>query len=130
MEILMTILRQRMIEDLQMRNLSPHTQTAYIQQVSRFARYFSKSPDQLGPEEIRTYQIYLTNERKLAPASIQIYSNPERVMARPEALGNSSGQPSRGRIASHARKAIVVSFQSGRTRSRRPLPITRTLEQA
>jgi integrase/recombinase XerD len=72
MEIPMTILRQRMIEDLQMRNLSPHTQTAYIQQVSRFARYFSKSPDQLGPEEIRTYQIYLTNERKLAPASIQI----------------------------------------------------------
>src|SRR6516165_3276211 len=72
MEIPMTILRQRMIEDLQMRNLSPHTQTAYIQQVSRFARYFSKSPDRLGPEEIRTYQIYLTNERKLAPASIQI----------------------------------------------------------
>src|SRR6516162_9861923 len=72
MEIPMTILRQRMIEDLQMRNLSPHTQTVYIQQVSRFARYFSKSPDQLGPEEIRTYQIYLTNERKLAPASIQI----------------------------------------------------------
>src|SRR5262245_47862655 len=72
MEIPMTILRQRMIEDLQMRNLSPHTQTAYIQQVSRFAHYFSKSPDQLGPEEIRAYQIYLTNERKLAPASIQI----------------------------------------------------------
>ena len=66
----MTILRQRMIEDLQMRNLSPHTQTAYIQQVSRFARYFSKSPDQLGPEEIRTYQIYLTNEKKLTTNSI------------------------------------------------------------
>jgi integrase/recombinase XerD len=72
MEIPMTIVRQRMIDDLQLRNLSPHTQTAYIQQVSRFARYFSKSPDQLGPKEIRTYQIYLTNERKLAPGSIQI----------------------------------------------------------
>jgi integrase/recombinase XerD len=72
MEIPMTILRQRMIEDLQMRNLSPHTQTSYIQQVSRFARYFAKSPDQLGPDEIRTYQIYLTNAQKLAPGSIQI----------------------------------------------------------
>lgn len=68
----MTVLRQRMIEELQMRNLSPHTQTAYIQQISRFSRYFAKSPDQLGPEEIRAYQIYLTNERKLSPASIQI----------------------------------------------------------
>lgn len=68
----MTILRQRMIEELQMRNLSPHTQSAYIQQISRFARYFAKSPDQLGPDEIRAYQIYLTNERKLSPASIQI----------------------------------------------------------
>jgi len=68
----MTILRQRMIEELQMRNLSPHTQTAYIQQISRFSRYFAKSPDQLGPDEIRAYQIYLTNERKLSPASIQI----------------------------------------------------------
>jgi integrase/recombinase XerD len=67
-----TILRQRMIEELQVRNLSPHTQTAYIQQISRFSRYFAKSPDQLGPDEIRAYQIYLTNERKLSPASIQI----------------------------------------------------------
>ena len=68
----MTILRQRMIEDLQVRNLSPHTQTSYLQQVSRFARYFGKSPDQLGPEHIRAYQVYLTNDKKLNPASIQI----------------------------------------------------------
>ena len=65
-------LRRRMIEDMQVRNLSPHTQRAYIEQVSRFARYFVKSPAMLGPEEIRTYQIHLANERKLAPSSIQI----------------------------------------------------------
>jgi integrase/recombinase XerD len=66
----MTSLRQRMIEDMQVRNLSPHTQAAYVQQVSLFARHFHQSPQTLGPEEIRTYQLYLTNERKLAPSSI------------------------------------------------------------
>lgn len=68
----MSPLRRRMIEDMQVRNLSPHTQRAYVEQVSRFARHFGTSPVMLGPEEIRTYQIYLTNERRLAPSSIQI----------------------------------------------------------
>jgi integrase/recombinase XerD len=68
----MTSLRQRMMEDMQVRNLSPLTQTCYVQQVSLFARHFSKSPEVLGPEEIRSYQVYLTNEKKLAPASILI----------------------------------------------------------
>jgi len=43
-----------------------------MQQVSLFARHFSKSPEELGPDEIRFYQVYLTNERKLAPSSILI----------------------------------------------------------
>jgi integrase/recombinase XerD len=68
----MTSLRQRMIEDMQVRNFSPHTRSTYVLQVSLFARYFSKPPDQLGPEEIRSYQVYLTNEKKLAPGSILI----------------------------------------------------------
>ena len=55
----MTVLRQRMTEDMQVRNLSPHTQESYLQQVSLFARHFGKSPDALTPEHIRTYQIYL-----------------------------------------------------------------------
>jgi hypothetical protein len=55
-----------MTEDMQVRNLALNTQTSYVQQVSLFARYFNKSPEQLGPEDIRTYQVYLTNERKLA----------------------------------------------------------------
>jgi site-specific recombinase XerD len=61
-----------MTEDMQVRNLSPHTQTSYVQQVSLFARYFGKSPELLGPEEIRAYQVYLTNEKKLATSSILI----------------------------------------------------------
>lgn len=68
----MTLLRQRMTEDMQVRNLSPCTQTSYVQQVSLFARHFDKSPEQLGPEEIRAYQVYLTNEKKLAPGSVLI----------------------------------------------------------
>jgi integrase/recombinase XerD len=68
----MTILRQRMTEDMQVRNLSPHTQASYLQQVSLFARYFRKSPAVLGPEEIRSYQVYLTTEKKFAPSSIHI----------------------------------------------------------
>src|ERR1041385_2835743 len=68
----MTPLRQRMTEDMQVRNLALNTQASYLQQVSLFARHFNKSPEALGPEEIRTYQVYLTNERKLAPGSILI----------------------------------------------------------
>lgn len=71
-ELFMTPLRTRMTEDMQVRNLSPHTQTSYVQQVSLFARHFNKSPEELGPEDIRSYQVYLTNEKKLAPGSIVI----------------------------------------------------------
>ena len=68
----MTSLRQRMTEDMQVRNLALNTQTSYVQQVSLFARHFNQSPEQLGPEDIRAYQVYLTNEKKLAPGSILI----------------------------------------------------------
>jgi site-specific recombinase XerD len=61
-----------MVEDMQVRNLSPHTQRAYVESVARFARYFHRSPADLGPDEIRTYQVYLTCERRLAPSSIEI----------------------------------------------------------
>jgi integrase/recombinase XerD len=58
----MTSLRQRMIEDMQIRNLAVHSQNTYVLQVSMFARHFGKSPEMLGPEEIRAYQIYLFDE--------------------------------------------------------------------
>jgi integrase/recombinase XerD len=68
----MTSLRQRMIEDMQIRNLAVSTQQEYIQQVSLFARYFKKSPELLGTEQIRAYQLYLTNQKKLSTSSILI----------------------------------------------------------
>ena len=66
----MTSLRQRMLEDMQVRRLSPCTQRVYVATVARFARYFGRSPARLGPEQIRAYQVYLTNERRLAPSSL------------------------------------------------------------
>lgn len=72
MELPMTPLRQRMMEDMQIRNLSANTQASYVLQVSQFARHFSRSPIELSPGDVRTYQVYLMNEKKLAPSSITI----------------------------------------------------------
>jgi integrase/recombinase XerD len=68
----MTPLRQRMLEDMQIRNLAPSTQRAYVEHVSRFARHFGRSPALLGPEDIRAYLVYLTTERHLAPSTVII----------------------------------------------------------
>ena len=67
----MTTLRQRMQEDLRLRNFSERTIRHYTYTVAEFAKYFHKSPDQLGPEHIRTFLLYLLNERKLAWGTIQ-----------------------------------------------------------
>jgi len=56
-----------MSEDMQVRNLAPHTQRSYLQQVSQFARHFGKSPDLLGPDDIRAYQLHLTRDKHLSP---------------------------------------------------------------
>ena len=68
----MTPLRQRMIEDMQVRNLAPDTQHTYLHQVSLFVRYFGKPPELLGPADIRAYQIYLVRDRRLAAGSVVV----------------------------------------------------------
>src|ERR1039458_7413754 len=59
-------LRQRMIDDMTVRNMAPNTMLCYLKQVSYLAGYFGRSPEQLGPEDIRRYQIYLAKERKVS----------------------------------------------------------------
>jgi integrase/recombinase XerD len=68
----MTPLRRRMIEDMQIRNLAPRTQVCYVEQVDRFARHFRKSPERLGPAEVRAWQIYLARDKRLAASSISV----------------------------------------------------------
>ena len=68
----MTPLRQRMLEDMGIRNLAVNTQLAYVQQICAFARHFDRSPDALGPEQVRAYQVHLIEERKLAAGSLSV----------------------------------------------------------
>ena len=68
----MSPLRRRLIDDMQIRNLTPNTRRAYVAQVAQFAGHFGKSPELLGPAEIRSYLIHLTQERRLAASSISV----------------------------------------------------------
>ncbi len=66
----MTHLRKMMLEELQRRNYSAVTTRNYLRVVADFAKYFGKSPDKLGLNELRTYQAYLLRERKLTPGTV------------------------------------------------------------
>jgi site-specific recombinase XerD len=59
-----------MLEELQRRNYSQTTVSAYIRTIKDLARYFQRPPDQLGPDQLRQYQAYLFRERKLAPNTV------------------------------------------------------------
>lgn len=61
-----------MEEDMRIRNLSPTTRKRYLDRVAAFAAYFNKSPDLLGPEEIRAFLLHLAEERKLSSSSVNV----------------------------------------------------------
>ena len=65
----MTPLRQRMLEDLQIRHYSPTTIRLYLYAIREFSRHFGKPPDQLGAEHIRRYQLFLTREKKVSTST-------------------------------------------------------------
>lgn len=69
----MSPLRRRMIEDMRLRNFSASTERSYVHYVADFARYFNVSPERLGLDDIRNYQLYLTEQRQLSAASINTF---------------------------------------------------------
>ena len=70
----MTNLRKMMLEELQRRNYSKTTIRSYLQVVRDFARHFNQRPEQLGTAEIRSYQAYLLEERKLEPRTVGLHT--------------------------------------------------------
>jgi integrase/recombinase XerD len=58
-----THLRKQMLEELQLRNYAQNTARTYIKIIERFAKHFGRSPDRLGPEQIRAYQVHLFRDR-------------------------------------------------------------------
>lgn len=62
----MTPLRQRMIEDMQLRGYSARTQEAYVRAVRQLGEHFHRGPEQVTEEDLRQYFLYLTNEQKVA----------------------------------------------------------------
>jgi len=61
-----------MIEDLEIRNRAPNTIRAYVTAVAQFAAHFRRSPELLGPEEIRIYQLHLVREKLVASGTLNI----------------------------------------------------------
>jgi site-specific recombinase XerD len=69
----MTPLRQRFIEDMQLRGLALTTQRSYTHYVADFAKFYNTSPEHLDLEAIRQYELYLLHEKKLSPESINTF---------------------------------------------------------
>jgi site-specific recombinase XerD len=68
----MTVLRQKMIEDMQLRGFAARTQEAYLLAVRQLAKHYHKSPDQINEEELRQYFLFLKNEKHAARATCTI----------------------------------------------------------
>src|SRR5215470_4258161 len=76
----MTQLRQKMLEELQRRNYSHRTAKTYVRIIRNFAEHFHHPPDKLGPEQIRQYQAYLFQTKKLSVATVSQYVSALRFL--------------------------------------------------
>ena len=76
----MTQLRQKVLEELQRRNYSHRTANTYVRIIRDFAQHFHQPPDKLGPEQIRQYQAYLFQTKKLSTATVSQYASALRFL--------------------------------------------------
>jgi len=66
----MTTLRQKLIDEIQLRGFSPHTQDSYVRSVTGLARFYHRAPDQIMDDEIKAYLLHLLRIRRLAVSSL------------------------------------------------------------
>ena len=114
----MASLRQRMLEDMQVRRLSTCTQRTYVETVARFARYFDRSPARLGPEQIRAYQ-GVPDQRTSSRAQL---AGRRRVGA---SLPLSGHAPEAVGLRRHDPRAEETAVPTGRAQSGRSGPVSR-----
>ena len=69
----MTELRRRMIEDMQLRGLTPGTQRVYLDAIKHLARHYHQSPEQLSEQEIRDFFFYLSQKKRLARSTLRVH---------------------------------------------------------
>jgi hypothetical protein len=88
-------LRERMKRDMEIRGFSPHTQLVYLRRVAALTRYLGRSPDRVGLDEIQRYQLYLTQERKVAGgtfnqtvSALRFFYDPDQVDADGDGAGD------------------------------------------
>jgi len=70
----MSTLREKMLADLQLRGITPRTQTAYLREVSNLENYFKKSPEELGEEEVKEYLVHMLEDRGLSSGTYKYYA--------------------------------------------------------
>lgn len=98
----MTPLRQRFIDDLRLRNYSPKTVHAYVAGVLRFAKYFGRSPAELGSEEVRRFQLHLLQEQ----VTWSLYN--QTVCALRFLYGTTLGQPALVEVIPYGKQAKTL----------------------
>ena len=102
----MTPLRQRMIEDMKLRNSRPRTIKAYVARVANFARHFGRSPEHLGREEVRAYLLHLVQEKKVSWSCLQ--PDPRRPAVPLRGHPRSQGRPGRIPFPKQPKRLPVV----------------------
>jgi site-specific recombinase XerD len=70
----MDTLREKMMAELQLRGITPRTQTAYLREIAKLEKYFKKSPEELGEEEVKEYLVHMLEDRGLSSGTYKYYA--------------------------------------------------------